>query len=291
MTATVEVFEAERGRLTGLAYRMLGELHEAQDVVQDAWVRFAGADGVLDPPAWLTRVVVNLCRTRLTSLRVRRTEYVGPWLPEPVVTGVGGPDLGPCETVEQRESLSLGVLRLLESLTPTERAVFVLHEAFGHRHAEVATLLDLSEATVRQHLHRARERVGAGRPRFEVDVDAATRLLARFLDAAAGNDVAALEELLAHDVEAVSDGGGVASAARRPVEGRERVARFVAGMARQATAAELAIAEVNGTVAVFVLVDGVLVVVMQPEFDAATGELVRLCLQVNPGKLVAAGGS
>ena len=292
MTATVEVFEAERGRLTGLAYRMLGELHEAQDVVQDAWVRYSGAsDGVLDPPAWLTRVVVNLCRTRLSSLRVRRTEYVGPWLPEPVVTGAGGPDLGPCETVEQRESLSLGVLRLLESLTPTERAVFVLHEAFGHPHAEVATLLDLSEATVRQHLHRARERVGAGRARFEVDVDAARRLLARFLDAAAGNDVTALEQLLAHDVEAYSDGGGVAKAARRPVEGRERVARFVAGMARQATAATLEIAEVNGTVAVLVVVDGVLVVVMQPEFDAASGELVRLSLQVNPGKLVAAGGS
>ncbi|MFC5063032.1 sigma-70 family RNA polymerase sigma factor [Actinomycetospora atypica] len=292
MTATVEVFEAERGRLTGLAYRMLGELHEAQDVVQDAWVRWSGSSAdVLDPPAWLTRVVVNLCRTRLTSLRVRRTEYVGPWLPEPVVTGSGGPDLGPCETVEQRESLSLGVLRLLESLTPTERAVFVLHEAFGHRHAEVATLLDLSEATVRQHLHRARERVGAGRARFEVDVDAATRLLARFLDAAAGNDVAALEQLLAHDVEAVSDGGGVASAARRPVEGRERVARFVAGMARQATAATLEIAEVNGTVAVLVVVDGALVVVMQPEFDADTGEVVRLCLQVNPGKLTAAGAA
>lgn len=292
MTATVEVFEGERGRLTGLAYRMLGELHEAQDVVQDAWVRWSGTSAdVLDPPAWLTRVVVNLCRTRLTSLRVRRTEYVGPWLPEPVVTGPGGPDLGPCETVEQRESLSLGVLRLLESLTPTERAVFVLHEAFGHPHAEVATLLDLSEATVRQHLHRARERVGAGRARFEVDVDAARRLLARFLDAAAGNDVAALEQLLAHDVEAYSDGGGVAKAARRPVEGRERVARFVAGMARQATAATLEIAQINGTVAVLVVVDGVLVVVMQPEFDAASGELVRLSLQVNPGKLAAAGAA
>ena len=304
MTATVEVFEAERGRLTGLAYRMLGELHEAQDVVQDAWVRWSGSStDVLDPPAWLTRVVVNLCRTRLTSLRVRRTEYVGPWLPEPVPTGPGGPDLGPCETVEQRESLSLGVLRLLESLTPGERAVFVLHEAFGHPHAEVALLLDLEEATVRQHLHRARERVGAGRPRFEVDVEAARRLLARFLDAAAGNDVAALEQLLAHDVEAVSDGGGLVSAARRPVEGRERVARFVAGLARQATAATFEVAEVNGTVAVLVFVAGdgaqrsstrperVLVVVMQAEFDAATGELVRLCAQLNPGKLAAAGGS
>ncbi|WP_084682078.1 sigma-70 family RNA polymerase sigma factor [Actinomycetospora chiangmaiensis] len=279
-----EVFEAERGRLTGLAYRMLGELHEAQDVVQDAWLRWAGAgDEVRDPPAWLTRVVVNLCRNRLTSLRARRTEYVGPWVPEPVRTD-GGADLGPLETAEQRETLSLGVLQLMEALSPAERAVFVLHEAFGHPHAEVATLLDLPEATVRQHLHRARDRV-RGRRRFEADPDRAADLLARFLAAAAGQDLAALEQLLADDAVAVSDGGGVVTAARRPVEGRERIARFVAGLARQAATATIEVGEVNGSVGVSVRVDGVLTVVMQAAFDADTGRLVHLAAQLNPGKL------
>jgi RNA polymerase sigma factor (sigma-70 family) len=282
ITASTDVFEAERGRLTGLAYRLLGERYEAQDVVQDAWLRFAGAaDDVRDPAAWLTRVVVNLCRNRLTSLRARRTEYVGPWLPEPVPAG---PELGPLETAEQRETLSLGVLQLMEALSPAERAVFVLHEAFGHPHAEVATLLDLPETTVRQHLHRARERV-RGRRRFEADPDRAADLLARFLAAAAGQDLGALERLLAVDAVAVSDGGGVVSAARRPVEGRARVARFVAGLARQAAAATVELGQFNGTAAVLVRVDGVLTVVMQAVFDADSGELVRLAAQLNPAKL------
>ncbi|MDL5158437.1 sigma-70 family RNA polymerase sigma factor [Actinomycetospora termitidis] len=284
----VDAFEAERGRLTGLAYRMLGEVHEAQDVVQDAWLRWSGThDEIREPAAWLTRVVVNLCRNRLTSLRARRTDYVGPWLPEPVTTGPAGPDLGPDGTVEQRETLSLGVLRLMESLSGTERAVFVLHEAFGHPHAEVATLLDLPEATVRQHLHRARDRV-RGRRRFEADPEQAARLLARFLAAAAGNDVPALERMLADDAVAVSDGGGTVSAARRPVEGRERVARFVAGLARQASAATIEVGWANGGPAVFVRVGGVLTVVMQADFDADTGELVTLSAQLNPAKLTAA---
>ncbi|GLZ52085.1 sigma-70 family RNA polymerase sigma factor [Actinomycetospora sp. NBRC 106378] len=277
-----EVFEAERGRLTGLAYRMLGELHEAQDVVQDAWLRWSGTlDEVRDPPAWLTRVVVNLCRNRLTSLRVRRTEYVGPWLPEPVAPST---DLGPLDTAEQRETLSLGVLQLMEALSPAERAVFVLHEAFGHPHAEVATLLDLPEATVRQHLHRARERV-RGRRRFEADPERVADLLARFLAAAAGQDLGALEELLADDAVAVSDGGGVVSAARRPVEGGARVARFVAGLARQAAAATIEVGVLNGAPAVLVRVGGALTVVMQADFDADTGQLVRLAAQLSPGKL------
>jgi RNA polymerase sigma factor (sigma-70 family) len=285
-------FEANRARLTGLAYRMLGELHEAQDVVQDAWLRWSRHESdVLDPEAWLTRVVVNLCRTRLVALRDARTEYVGPWLPEPVPTGPGGVDLGPSETATQRETLSLGMLRLLELLSPAERAVIVLHEAFGYAHAEIAGLLDLPEATVRQHLHRARERIGAGRRRFEADSERAARLTARFLAAAGGTDLAALERLLADDVEALSDGGGVARAARRPVEGRTKVARFVAGQAKGATAATVAIEEVNAGVAIVLRVEDRVVVVMAPEFDAATGELVRLSSVLNPAKIRAIPGA
>ena len=278
-------FEANRPRLTGLAYRMLGELDEAQDAVQDAWLRWSRHESeVLEPEAWLTRVVVNLCRTRLAALRDRRTDYVGPWLPEPLPTGPGGIDLGPCETATQRETLSLGMLRLLELLSPAERAVIVLHEAFGYAHAEIAGLLDLPEATVRQHLHRARERIGAGRRRFEADGERAARLTARFLQAAAGDDLAALEQLLADDVEALSDGGGVARAARKPVAGRTKVARFVAGQAKGATAATVTVEEVNAGVAIVLRVGGQVVVVMAPEFDAATGELVRLSSVLNPAK-------
>jgi RNA polymerase sigma factor (sigma-70 family) len=284
-TATAR-FEANRSRLTGLAYRMLGELHEAQDVVQDAWLRWSRhEDDVLDPEAWLTRVVVNLARTRLTTLRDGRTDYVGPWLPEPVPTGPGGVDLGPVETAMERETLSLGMLRLLETLSPAERAVFVLHEAFGHPHAEVAGLLDLPEPTVRQHLHRARERVGTGRRRFEADPATAAELTARFLQAAGGQDIAALERLLAEDAVALSDGGGVASAARRPVEGRGRVARFSAGLARGATAVTVGLEEVNGGVGVVVRDAERVIVVMAAEFDADTGELTLLSSVLNPAKI------
>lgn len=279
-------FEANRPRLTGLAYRMLGELHEAQDVVQDAWLRWSRHDQeVLDPEAWLTRVVVNLCRTRLTTLRDGRTDYVGPWLPEPVPTGPGGVDLGPSDTAMERETLSLGMLRLLELLSPVERAVFVLHEGFGYPHADVASLLELPEPTVRQHLHRARERVGSGRRRFEADPERASRLTARFLRAAGGDDLAALERLLADDALALSDGGGVVSAARRPVQGRTRVARFSAGLARGATAVTVGVEEVNGGVGIVVRDAERVIVVMAPEFDADTGELVRLLSVLNPAKV------
>jgi RNA polymerase sigma-70 factor (ECF subfamily) len=279
-------FEANRPRLTGLAYRMLGELHEAQDVVQDAWLRWSRHDQeVLDPEAWLTRVVVNLCRTRLTTLRDGRTDYVGPWLPEPVPTGPGGVDLGPSDTAMERETLSLGMLRLLELLSPAERAVFVLHEGFGYPHADVASLLELPEPTVRQHLHRARERVGTGRRRFEADPERASRLTAQFVLAAGGDDLAALERLLADDALALSDGGGVVSAARRPVEGRTRVARFSAGLARGATAVTVGVEEVNGGVGIVVRDAERVIVVMTPEFDADTGELVRLLSVLNPAKV------
>lgn len=281
-------FEQNRARLTGLAYRMLGELHEAQDVVQDAWLRWSvHEEEVLDPEAWLTRVVVNLCRTRLAALRDRRTDYVGPWLPEPVPTGPGGVDLGPSDTATQRETLSLGMLRLLEALSPAERAVFVLHEAFGYPHAEVAGLLDLPEATVRQHLHRARERVGAGRRRFEADPERAAALTARFLSAAGGQDLAALARLLADDAVALSDGGGVVTAARRPVEGRAKVARFVAGQARQASGVSIDVEQVNAGVGVVVRAGEQVIVVMTAEFDPATGELVLLSSVLNPVKMAA----
>ena len=169
-SATAE-FEAQRPQLFGLAYRMLGSAVDAEDVVQDAYLRWQGADqqAIAVPQAWLAKVVTNLCLKLLSSARARRERYAGPWLPEPVLTEDG--TLGPLDEVAQRESVSLALLLLLERLTPAERAVFVLREAFGYSHAETAQLLELSEANCRQLQHRARDRIAEDRPRFRPEAD------------------------------------------------------------------------------------------------------------------------
>ncbi|MGA9309797.1 MAG: sigma-70 family RNA polymerase sigma factor, partial [Pseudonocardiaceae bacterium] len=208
VTPSAEEFLDQRPRLFSLAYRMLGEAGEAEDVVQDAYLRWAGAARaeIAYPPAWLTKVVTNLCLNRLTSERARRETYVGSWLPEPVLTADGA--LDPLGTVEQRDSVSLALLRLMERLTPTERAVFVLREAFAYSHRQIAGFLDVSEANSRQLHGRARQRLGAARPRFEPDRAQWHRLVERFLAAAQGGDAAELRELLAADATATADGGG-----------------------------------------------------------------------------------
>jgi RNA polymerase sigma factor (sigma-70 family) len=184
------MFEASRQRLFGLAYRLLGEATEAEDVVQDAYLRWMNSHDVAVPEAWLTTVVTNLCLNRLTSARARRESYVGPWLPQPVVTADGA--LGPLETVELRDSVSLGVLVLLERLTPAERAVFVLREAFGHSHREIAAILAMEEAHSRQLYRRARDHVGNPRKRFDADQRDRDRILQSLLAASADGDVARL---------------------------------------------------------------------------------------------------
>ncbi|CAL9564606.1 ECF RNA polymerase sigma factor SigJ [Actinosynnema sp. ALI-1.44] len=272
-------FEEHRPRLFGLAYRLLGSAHEAEDVLQDAYLRWSRADGVRDASAWLTRVVTNLCLNHLTSARVRRERYVGPWLPEPVPTA----ELGPLDTVEQRESVSFAVLVLLERLTPAERAVVVLHHAFGYGHREVADVTGLSEANCRQLLRRARRHLGAA-PRFDYDPAAGTRLVERFLAAARDGDLAGLERLLAADVTAWADGGGRVSAALRPVVGRDRVVRYLAGaLSRFGTAVALGIAEVNGVPAVLATAGDRLVGVVVPEFAGDRVGAVRIV--ANPDKL------
>ncbi|XVV06140.1 RNA polymerase sigma-70 factor [Actinosynnema sp. CA-248983] len=272
-------FEEHRPRLFGLAYRLLGSAHEAEDVLQDAYLRWNRTDGVRDPSAWLTRVVTNLCLNHLTSARVRRERYVGPWLPEPVPTA----DLGPLDTVEQRESVSFAVLVLMERLTPAERAVVVLHDAFGYGHREIADVIGLSEANCRQLLRRARQHLAAA-PRFPHDPAAGTRLVERFLAAACDGDLASLERLLAEDVTAWSDGGGRVSAALRPVVGRDRVLRYlVGGLSRFGADLALRIAEVNGAPAVLASAGDLLVAVLAPEF--AGGRVTAVRIVANPGKL------
>lgn len=287
MTAAVEVFEEYRTLLLSVAYRMLGSMTEAEDVVQEAWLRWSaadsGPDGVRFPRAFLVTVVTNLCLDQLKSARARRERYAGVWLPEPVATGDSV--LGPLETAVQRESVSIGLLALLETLTPTERAVFVLREAFGSTFREIAEVLGQSEANCRQLHHRARLRVDAGRRRFDASPEQHRALLERFLKAAADGDVQALQELLAADATLTADGGDKAAAARRPVTGAANLARYWAGVAELGPpdlGGELV--EVNGTTGVaFTAGGGKLFSVMTLEVD---GDHIRsFHVVLNPDKL------
>ena len=285
MTAdTVAEFEAQRGRLFGLAYRLLGSAADAEDIVQDAFLRWHGADraAIGSAPAWLARVVTNLCLNQLTSARAQRLSYTGPWLPEPVLTGDGA--LGPLGTAAQRESVSVALLVLLERLTPPERAVFVLHEAFGYPYAEIAGLLEKSEAHCRQLHRRARQRLADGRSRFVPPPADWRQLVEKFLVAAGNGDLPGLEKLLAEDVTAWADGGGKVSTARRPVFGRDRVARYLTGLLhRYAAEIQVTIAEVNGAPAILVWQHGELFGVLVAEF--AGGQLTALRGVSNPDKL------
>ncbi|WSR28282.1 RNA polymerase sigma factor SigJ [Streptomyces sp. NBC_01205] len=269
----------------GIAYRMLGSAAEAEDTVQDAWLRWSSADrgDIEHIGAWLAKVVTHLCLNRIGSARVRREEYVGPWLPEPVLTGDGA--LGPMESAEQRDSVSMALLVLLEQLTPVERAVYVLREAFAYGHREIAGLLDLTEANCRQLYRRAAARVAAGRaaaprPRFEPDPGRLQTLVETFLTAARDGDLARLEGMLTADVRYVADGGGVVNAARRPILGRDKVARFLVGALRKYMAGmPVSFAEVNGEPAL--LVGGA--AVMQVEIE--DGLISGMRTVVNPEKL------
>ncbi len=246
--AATALFEAERPRLRGLAYRMLGSVAEAEDAVQDAWLRWARveSDSIEEPRAWLVRVVTRLCIDRLRSARARREEYVGPWLPEPLVEDAAPP---PAQAMERAEDLTVAFLLALERLSPLERAVFVLHDVFGTDYAELAATLGRSEAACRQLAARARGHVEAARPRYRLAEEEAKRLTSAFLEAIRADDAAAIAPLLAGDAVLVSDGGGKVIAALNPIVGRERILRFFAGVGRKLAAkgpVEVRQASING---------------------------------------------
>jgi RNA polymerase sigma-70 factor (ECF subfamily) len=277
-------FEAQRPRLFGLAYRLLGSAAEAEDTVQETFLRWHGAErqDIGSPPAWLAKVVTNLSLTVLDSARLRRERYVGEWLPEPVLTGDG--TLDPLHTAEQRASVSLALLVLLEQLTPVERGVFVLREAFGYSHREIAVVFDLSEVNCRQILRRAVLRLGEKRTRFTPSSVQHQQITARFLAAALAGDLPGLERLLAAGVTVWTDGGGRGGAARRPIVGRDRVARYLTGMRRWSSEGiEFLLTEVNGEPAVIGRAGDRVVGVMVVE--VAGGTVIGLRNVVNPDKL------
>jgi RNA polymerase sigma-70 factor (TIGR02957 family) len=280
-----EDFEAQRPRLFWLAYRLLGSASEAEDAVQDAYLRLHAADSVIGSlPAWLTKAVTNLCLNRLTSARARREVYAGPWLPEPVLTDDS--TLGPQETAEQRESVSIALLSLMERLSPTERAAFVLREAFAYSHFEIAEILEMSEANARQLYRRARQRLGEPRRRFQPDRAQWRRLVDRFFIAASAGDVAGLVAILTDDVTSTADGGGKVAAARRPISGRERTANYVGRVfSRNIPQLRLRfdVAEVNGEPAMLAFDgDGLSGVLF---FEITGDRIAALRILANPDKL------
>ncbi len=283
-------FDRERPRLVAIAYRMTGTPDDADDVVQDVWLRWQRADRptIDNPAAWLTTVTTRVAIDRLTSARARREVYVGPWLPEPLSPGRVGTDAvgtDPSEVVGTAESLSIGFLRVLETLTPVERAVFLLHDVFGYDFAEVAGTVERSPAAARQIAKRARERVRAGRPRVEPDPDDVESLSAAFLGAVLGGDIEHLLTLLNDDVVLLSDGGAERHAARRPVVGRERVARFLANLGRReyGTDDELEIVAVNGRPAFYLRRAGEPLLLLQ--LGWRDGKVAETLSILNPHKL------
>lgn len=280
LTDALAAFQAARPRLFGVAYRMLGSAAEADDVLQDAWMKWQHTDRsvVEDPLAFLITMTTRLSINELQSARVRRESYIGPWLPEPVDTSAD-PTLG----AERAEALGFAVLLMLERLTPTERAAYVLREAFAYSYEQISAVVQVSEVASRQLVSRARKHL-AGESRREVPKSEQRRLLAAFLTAATTGELDDLERLLAADVASYSDGGGLVRASKFPVHGRMRVAKFVHAFRSTFWAGvDIVESEVNGQPAVIVSRDGEVFAVVAA-ITAADG-IRQLLWMMNPQKL------
>ncbi|MFH9232357.1 RNA polymerase sigma factor SigJ [Streptomyces globisporus] len=287
----MDQFEAAMPRLKAIAYRLLGSASDAEDAVQDTFLRWQAADidRIEVPEAWLTKVLTNLCLNELTSARARRETYVGQWLPEPLLAG--DPMLGPADTAEQRESVSFAVLALMERLSPNERVVYVLREAFGYPHRRIAEILDITEASAQQILHRAKKHIAADRTRTEIDEAAARRIVEEFLTAATSGRTEPLVQLLTADAIAVGDGGGKVPARAKAFEGAAAVATFMRSLFTPNQAArrllggtaEIHVSSANGLPALVVLVDGRIIGVICLEFTP--DGIAAFRSQVNPDKL------
>ena len=281
MDAATEAFAAHRNLLFTVAYEMLGSAADAEDVLQETWLRWAGVDldTVRDQRAYLVRITTRQALSRLRTLRRRKESYVGPWLPEPLLTA---PDVA--EDVELADSVSMAMLLVLETLTPTERAVFVLREVFDLEYDEIAEAVDKSPAAVRQIAHRARAHVAARRPRGVVSPAETRAALAAFQRAAETGDLQGLLDILAPDVVFLGDGGGVVQAVLAPVVGAGRVARLLAlGLGRIAATASLQPVQVNGYPALILRLNGDVDAVIAVRID--DGLITGLYAVRNPEKL------
>lgn len=289
-----EVFENSRARLEAIAYRLLGSASDAEDAVQDTFIRWHAADReyVDTPEAWLTNVLTNICLNQLTSARARREDYVGQWLPEPVFAG--DRMLGPADTAEQRESVSIAVLTLLERLSAKERVVYVLREAFGYAHSEIADILDLTEANSYQIYRRAKQHVADTRTRREVDEAAARKIVEEFLAAALSGNTDSLVRMLTDDAVSAGDGGGVVFSLPDPITGALRVARFLRRLfeptehkwAMIGGRADLFAAVVNGGPALVIAVGDRIVGIIT--LEVTTDGIAAVHTQANPEKLARA---
>jgi RNA polymerase sigma-70 factor, ECF subfamily len=280
MRDALDTFNEHRPVLLGLAYRLLGSMWDAEDVVQDAYLRWTRADrtDVRDVRGYLITVVTRLALDQLRSARVTRAAYVGPWLPEPVATDT----LGPLDSAELRETVAFATVHLMERLSPPERAVFVLREAFELPYDEIAGIVGMSPAACRQAFHRTRDRLADGPRRFPVPQEEHARLLGAFLQAARSGDLAALTRLLADDVTSWTDGGGVVRQARRPILGPAKVAAFWVGLFRKYRSEPGTLVEINGQVGVRMAIgrqEQILTV------DVRDGRVHQVFSVLNPAKL------
>ncbi|WP_067463684.1 RNA polymerase sigma-70 factor [Nocardia amamiensis] len=287
----IEVFEKSRPRLEAIAYRLLGSASDAEDAVQDTFLRWQAADRqfVETPEAWLTKVLTNICLNQLTSARARREAYVGQWLPEPVFAW--DRMLGPADTVEQRESVSIAMLTLMERLSAKERVVYVLREAFGYSHGEIAEILDVTESNCQQIYRRAKQHMANDRTRVEVDEAAARKIVEEFLAAALSGNTDELVRLLTDDAISAGDGGGVVVSLPQPVTGALRVARFLRRLFEPTAAkwetiggrATMFAAVANGVPALVVMVGDRVVGVIS--LEVTSDGIAAVHTQANPSKL------
>ncbi|MFI9535986.1 RNA polymerase sigma-70 factor [Nocardia fusca] len=278
----IDPFVEHRRLLFGTAYHLLGSVADTEDILQDTWLKWRAVDqaSVAHPKAYLVRTVTNLALNHLTSARAVRETYIGPWIPEPVITAPTA-----AEESEMADTVSTAMLVVLETLNPVERAVFVLREVFGYSYADIGGFLDRPEATVRQILHRARSHVHARRPRFDADDAARKQITEKFMAACHGGDLNALMELLAPEVTLWNDGGGIVTAARRPLHGPDHVARWLLGVLAKPDSAGVRLEPmaVNGELSIVGTLGDYRIGALT--YDIRDGRIENIRFQVNPEKL------
>jgi RNA polymerase sigma-70 factor (ECF subfamily) len=281
MTPDLQIFESYRPLLFSIAYRMLGSAMEAEDILQEAYVRYQNAQDqeIQYPKAYLSTIVTRLCLDTLKSAKTQREEYLGTWLPEPILTGDS-----PAAILGRRETISTAFLVLMESLSPVERAVFLLREVFDYSYAEIAEIIGKSEENCRQHYHRAKRYLVERRPRFEPSPAEQKKLVEGFLQAVSSGDIEGLAHLLSQDASIYGDGGGKVPSARRPITGREAVMRLLSGSFRLMPSGWRGeVLEVNGSPALAFLQGDQLLFVTTFGFEK--GRIKEIFNMLNPDKL------